>query len=178
MSRPPRAAGRQIVGPSEERPHREADPVAGLVDTSRHAEPHVVDDLVGRESGVCEPRHHHLTDLDQRRQRNHGVIAAAHKNFLNVVRCIAIAGLGLHQHIKLFTLPLVTGDLASAHHGFDGAGNGVLFNVEAADYNYFEGITFRNSDVAILAGIQFIAGSKGLTVKNSRLLRWRWSANA
>ena len=51
---------------------------------------------------------------------------------------------------------------------FDGAGNTVLFNVQAADYTYFEGITFRNSDVAILAGIQFIAGSKGLTVKRSR----------
>ena len=51
---------------------------------------------------------------------------------------------------------------------FDGAGNAVLFNVQAADYTYFEGVTFRNSDVAILAGIQFIAGSKGLTVKRSR----------
>lgn len=51
---------------------------------------------------------------------------------------------------------------------FDGAMNGVLFNVQAADYTYFEGITFRNSDIAILAGMQFIAGSKGLTVKRSR----------
>lgn len=50
----------------------------------------------------------------------------------------------------------------------DGRGNFNLFNVKAADYNYFEGITFRNSDIAIWAGTQFIAGSKGLTVKNSR----------
>jgi hypothetical protein len=27
-----------------------------------------------------------------------------------------------------------------------------LFNVKAADYNYFEGITFRNTDIAIWAG--------------------------
>ncbi|MDP2142197.1 MAG: hypothetical protein Q8L20_15420 [Gammaproteobacteria bacterium] len=51
---------------------------------------------------------------------------------------------------------------------FDGDGNYALFNVQAADYNYFEGITFRNSEIAILAGTQFIVGSKGLTVKHSR----------
>ena len=39
--------------------------------------------------------------------------------------------------------------------------------MRAADYTYFEGIIFRNTEVAILAGTQFIAGSKGLTVKRS-----------
>ena len=43
--------------------------------------------------------------------------------------------------------------------------------MRAADYTYFEGITFRNAEVAILAGTQFIAGSKGLTVKRSRFER-------
>ena len=47
----------------------------------------------------------------------------------------------------------------------DGRGNFNLFNVKAADYHYFEGITFRNTAIAIWAGTQFIAGSKGLTVK-------------
>ena len=51
---------------------------------------------------------------------------------------------------------------------FDGAGNFTLFDVRAADYTYFEGITFRNSDYAILAGTQFLLGAKGLTVKRSR----------
>jgi hypothetical protein len=51
---------------------------------------------------------------------------------------------------------------------FDGAGNFALFDVRAADYTYFEGITFRNAEVAIQAGTQFIAGAKGLTVKRSR----------
>ena len=51
---------------------------------------------------------------------------------------------------------------------FDGNGNYALFDVRAADYTYFEGITFRNAEVGILAGTQFIAGSKGLTVKRSR----------
>lgn len=51
---------------------------------------------------------------------------------------------------------------------FDGAGNFALFDVRAADYTYFEGITFRNSDYGILAGTQFLLGSKGLSVKHSR----------
>jgi hypothetical protein len=51
---------------------------------------------------------------------------------------------------------------------FDGAGNFALFDVRAADYTYFEGITFRNAEVAIQAGTQFIAGARGLTVKRSR----------
>ena len=51
---------------------------------------------------------------------------------------------------------------------FDGDGNFALFDVKAADYTYFEGITFRNAEVAIAAGTQFIAGAKGLTVKKSR----------
>ena len=51
---------------------------------------------------------------------------------------------------------------------FDGNGNFALFNVMAADYTYFEGITFRNTEIAIWAGEQFVAGSKGLTVKHSR----------
>ena len=50
----------------------------------------------------------------------------------------------------------------------DGRNNFNLFNVKAADYNYFEGITFRNTGIAIWAGTQFIAGSKGLTVKRCR----------
>ncbi len=51
---------------------------------------------------------------------------------------------------------------------FDGNGNFALFDVKAADYTYFEGLTFRNAEIAISAGTQFIAGAKGLTVKKSR----------
>jgi hypothetical protein len=51
---------------------------------------------------------------------------------------------------------------------FDGNGNFNLFNLKVANYNYFEGVTFRNTDIAIWAGTQFIAGSKGLTVKRCR----------
>src|SRR6202163_4190631 len=51
---------------------------------------------------------------------------------------------------------------------FDGNGNFNLFNTKVADYNCFEGVTIRNTDIAIWAGTQFIAGSKGLTVKKCR----------
>ena len=51
---------------------------------------------------------------------------------------------------------------------FDGNGNFALFDVRAADNTYFEGITFRNAEIGILAGTQFIAGSKGLSVKRCR----------
>ena len=52
---------------------------------------------------------------------------------------------------------------------FDGAGAATFFNMEAANYNYFEGITFRNADVAFLLGIKGIAGSSGFTLKHSKL---------
>ena len=51
---------------------------------------------------------------------------------------------------------------------FDGAGNHTLFNLMGGNYIYFEGITFRNTDVAIEAGLKGIAGSRGLTVKRSK----------
>ena len=42
----------------------------------------------------------------------------------------------------------------------------VLFNVEAADYNYFEGLTIQNTDIGFEGGKMDIVGSSGLTVKN------------
>lgn len=53
---------------------------------------------------------------------------------------------------------------------FDGDGNTVLFNLMGGDYQYFEGITFRNTGTAIEAGQKAIAGSKGLTVKHSKFV--------
>jgi hypothetical protein len=65
-------------------------------------------------------------------------------------------------------MPIVIKAAGDGEVIFDGDGNFNLFNVKAADYTYFEGITFRNTEIAIWAGTQFIAGSKGLTVKHSR----------
>jgi hypothetical protein len=51
---------------------------------------------------------------------------------------------------------------------FDGDNNTVLFNMMGGDYNYFEGITFRNTGTVFEAGMKNIAGAKGLTVKRCR----------
>jgi hypothetical protein len=64
--------------------------------------------------------------------------------------------------------PIVIKGAGDGEAVFDGNGNFALFDVKAADYTYFEGLTFRNTDIAIWAGTQFIAGSKGLTVKRCR----------
>ncbi|MBM3734835.1 MAG: hypothetical protein FJW39_03540 [Acidobacteria bacterium] len=52
---------------------------------------------------------------------------------------------------------------------FDGDGAHTLFNVMAADYHIFEGITVRNADVAFQAGWKNVTGSKGLTVRRCRM---------
>jgi len=65
-------------------------------------------------------------------------------------------------------MPIVIKGAGDGDAIFDGNGSFALFDVRAADYTYFEGLVFRNSEVAISAGTQFIAGSKGLTVKHSR----------
>jgi hypothetical protein len=64
--------------------------------------------------------------------------------------------------------PIVIKGAGDGEAIFDGNGNFALFDVRAADYTYFEGLTFRGADYAILAGTQFLLGSKGLTVKHCR----------
>jgi len=52
---------------------------------------------------------------------------------------------------------------------FDGDGCFRLFDVMAADYHIFEGLTIRNTEVAFWAGLRDVAGAKGLTVRNCRI---------
>ncbi|MGC3947037.1 MAG: hypothetical protein QM762_21390 [Chryseolinea sp.] len=52
---------------------------------------------------------------------------------------------------------------------FDGDGSYRLFDVMAADYHYFEGLTIRNTDIAFYAGLKRVMGCSGLTVKNCRM---------
>ncbi len=52
---------------------------------------------------------------------------------------------------------------------FDGNGNFRLFDVMAADYNYFEGITIRNTDIAFYTGLKDVLGCSGLVVRNCRM---------
>ncbi|MDR2214378.1 MAG: hypothetical protein LBE59_00865 [Nevskiaceae bacterium] len=51
---------------------------------------------------------------------------------------------------------------------FDGNGNFNLFNLMAANYHYFEGITVRNTEVAFLLGWKSIAGASGFSLVRSR----------
>lgn len=50
----------------------------------------------------------------------------------------------------------------------DGDGNHRLFDVMASRHHIFDGLTFRNTDVAIFAGQKEVLGAVGLTVKNCR----------
>ena len=52
---------------------------------------------------------------------------------------------------------------------FDGDGAQNLFNLMGSAYNYFEGITVRNTNVAFLLGIKDITGASGFTLKHSKL---------
>ena len=52
---------------------------------------------------------------------------------------------------------------------FDGDGCARLFDVMGADYNYFEGLTIRNTDVAFYAGHKDLLGSNGLVVRDCRI---------
>ncbi len=51
---------------------------------------------------------------------------------------------------------------------FDGAGNHKLFDVVASQHHIIEGLTFRNTEVAIFAGEKEVMGAVALTVRNCR----------
>ena len=64
--------------------------------------------------------------------------------------------------------PIVIKGAGDGEAIFDGDGAYNLFNVMAGNYNYFEGITIRNTDLAFQGGLKNIIGSSGLTIKNCR----------
>jgi hypothetical protein len=51
---------------------------------------------------------------------------------------------------------------------FDGAGNHKLFDVMATQHHIIEGLTFRNTEVAMFAGEKEVMGAVALTVRNCR----------
>ena len=51
---------------------------------------------------------------------------------------------------------------------FDGAGSHKLFDVMATAHHIFEGLTFRNTEVALFAGEKEVMGAANLTVRNCR----------
>jgi hypothetical protein len=65
--------------------------------------------------------------------------------------------------------PIVIKGAGDGEAIFDGDGAYNLFNVMAANYNYFEGLTIRNTDLAFWGGYKNLAGSSGLTIKRCRI---------
>jgi hypothetical protein len=65
--------------------------------------------------------------------------------------------------------PIVIKGAGDGEAIFDGDGCQNLFNLMGGNYNYFEGITVRNTNVAFLLGIKNITGSSGFTLKHSRI---------
>jgi hypothetical protein len=65
--------------------------------------------------------------------------------------------------------PIVIKGAGDGEALFDGDGCDNLFNLMGGNYNYFEGITVRNTQVAFKLGIKAIAGSSGFTLKHSRV---------
>ena len=65
--------------------------------------------------------------------------------------------------------PIVIKGAGDGEAIFDGDGAQNLFNLMAANYNYFEGITVRNTNVAFLLGLKSIVGASGFTLKRSRI---------
>ncbi|HTC89281.1 MAG TPA: hypothetical protein VK686_13330 [Bryobacteraceae bacterium] len=65
--------------------------------------------------------------------------------------------------------PIVIKGAGDGEVVFDGDGCQNLFNLMAGNYNYFEGITVRNTNVAFLLGLKNIAGASGFTLKHSHL---------
>ena len=65
--------------------------------------------------------------------------------------------------------PIVIRSAGDGEVIFDGDGCDNLFNLMGGNYNYFDGITVRNTNVAFKLGIKGIAGSSGFTLKHSRV---------
>ena len=64
--------------------------------------------------------------------------------------------------------PIVIKSAGDGEVVFDGDGAFRLFDVMGSAYHIFEGITFRNTEVAFWAGVKDVAGAVGLAVKNCR----------
>jgi hypothetical protein len=65
--------------------------------------------------------------------------------------------------------PIVIRGAGDGEAIFDGDGAFRLFDVMGSEYNIFEGLTIRNTEVAFWAGVKDVAGAKALTVRNCRI---------
>jgi len=84
--------------------------------------------------------------------------------------------LGLHFHGAYILTksgtpdkPIVIRAAGDGEAVFDGNGCYRLFDVMFADYTHIEGLTIRNTDVAIYAGVRYEHGCQGLVIRNCRM---------
>ena len=78
------------------------------------------------------PGTHSFTQGHQAGQRNHGLIATAYKNFVNILWCRPSAGRRLHQHIVLLSSALVACHRPPAQHGLHRAGHHIHRDTEVS----------------------------------------------
>ena len=105
-----------------------------------------------------------------------GDIILVHAGLYKSNRLIYYEPLGLHFHgAYLLTKsgtpdkPIVIKAAGDGEAVFDGNGCYRLFDVMFADYTYIDGLTMRNCDVAVYAGVRYGYGCDGLVVRNCRM---------
>jgi hypothetical protein len=64
--------------------------------------------------------------------------------------------------------PIVVKGAGDGEVIFDGAGAHHFFDVTGTRHHIFEGLTFRNTDIAFIAGQKEVAGASHLTIRNCR----------
>ncbi len=65
--------------------------------------------------------------------------------------------------------PIVIRGAGDGEAVFDGDGVYRLFDVIYADHTHIEGITIKNCDIAVMAGLKFAHGCQGLVVRNCHM---------
>ena len=105
-----------------------------------------------------------------------GDVILVHAGLYKADRLKYYEPLGLHFHgVYMLTKngtpdkPITIKAAGDGEAIFDGNGCYRLFDVMFADYTYIEGLTIRNTDVAIYAGVRHADGCDGLVVRNCRL---------
>ncbi|MDP2982529.1 MAG: hypothetical protein Q8O92_04275 [Candidatus Latescibacter sp.] len=105
-----------------------------------------------------------------------GDIILVHAGLYKSERIRYYEPLGLHFH-GAYQLsksgtpekPIVIRGAGDGEAIIDGGGVYRMFDVMFADYNYIEGLTIRNCEVAVYAGLRYTHGCNGLVVRNCRM---------
>lgn len=114
-----------------------------------------------------------------------GDIILVHAGLYKSERIKYYEPLGLHFH-GAYQLsksgtpekPIVIRGAGDGEAIIDGGGVYRMFDVMFADYNYIEGLTIKNCEVAVYAGLRYTRGCNGLVVRNCRMENVGCAVNA